>query len=120
MDPKIQKFFAQLPDRKSSLAMQVRAIFLSADKKITEAIKWNNLTFLYKGNLAFIYTLGKTNYINLGFWQAVKLKDPEKLFEGTGKGMRHIKIHSEKDIRVSQIRAWAKEAMKLNEQLKEH
>jgi len=26
------------------------------------------------------------------------LPDPKRLLEGTGKGMRHIKIHSEKDI----------------------
>jgi hypothetical protein len=115
MDPKIQRFFAQLPDHKMKLAMQVRDIFLSADEKITEAIKWNQLTFIYRGNLAFIYSLGRTDYINLGFWKAVQLRDPKKLLEGTGKGMRHLKIRSEKDISARQIRAWAREAMTLNE-----
>jgi hypothetical protein len=115
MDPKIEKFFAALPAEKRKLAMQLRDVFLSADKKIEEAIKWNNLTFIYKGNLAFVYSYPKSDYVNLGFMRAVELSDPKKLFEGTGKGMRHIKIHTEKDINAKQIKAWAKEAIKLNE-----
>lgn len=115
MDVKIEKFFLGLPDKKRMLALQVRDIFLRTDKKITEAIKWNTLTFSYKGNVAFIYTYKKTDYINVGFMQAARLADPGKLFEGTGKGMRHIKIYSEKDIPKSQLKKWIKEAMVFNE-----
>src|SRR4051812_8320326 len=104
MEPKIQKFFLKLPVEKQKLAMQLRDVILNADKKITEDIKWNQLTFVYKGNLAFIYTLSKQPYINLGFMQALSLSDPKKLFEGTGKSMRHIKVYSEKDISVKQIK----------------
>ena len=115
MDAKIKKFFLMLPTEKRLLAMIVRDIFLSTDKKITEAIKWNNLTFVYKGNLAFVYTYKNVDYINLGFLRAVELTDPEKLLEGTGKGMRHIKIYSEKDIPKTRLKKWIKEAMVLNE-----
>ena len=31
-------------------------------------------------------------YINLGFYQGAVLADPERLLEGTGKGLRHVKI----------------------------
>lgn len=95
--------------------MQLRDVFLSADKKVEEAIKWKQLTFIYKGDLAFIYSISKGEYVNLGFMQAVKLSDPKKLFEGTGKGMRHIKVYKPKDIPVRQIKSWVKEAMKVNE-----
>jgi hypothetical protein len=37
------------------------------------------------------------------------------LLEGTGKGMRHVKIKSEKDIDVLQIKSWTRATMKLNE-----
>lgn len=115
MEPKIQAFFTKLPAEKRTAAMMLRDIILSADKKITESIKWGALTFIYKGNIAFVYTYKQVDYINLGFHKAIQLSDPKKLFEGTGKGMRHIKIGSEKDIPVKQLKAWAKEAMKLNE-----
>lgn len=98
--------------------MQVRDIFLAADKRVEECIKWRQLTFTYKGDLAFIYSFSK-DYMNLGFMQAVKLSDPKKLFEGTGKGMRHIKIYKPKDISSRQIKAWVKEAMKVNEVIAE-
>jgi len=115
MDKKIERFLLDLPERKSKLAQQIRDVFLTTDKKITEAIKWRNLTFGYKGNIAFIYTFPDTDYINLGFMKAVQLSDPKKLFEGTGKGMRHIKVYAEKDIPKTQLKKWIKEAMELNE-----
>ena len=33
-------------------------------------------------------------YINLGFYQGAVLADPQRLLEGTGKGLRHAKIRS--------------------------
>jgi hypothetical protein len=115
LDPKIEKLIAGLPPEKCLITLQVRDIFLAADKKITESIRWGQLTFSYKGDIAFIYSLKNSEYMNLGFMKAVQLKDPKKLFEGTGKGMRHVKLYSEKDINARQIKAWIKEAVKLNE-----
>jgi hypothetical protein len=31
-------------------------------------------------------------YVNLGFYQGALLVDPKRLLEGTGKGLRHVKI----------------------------
>lgn len=116
MEKKIEQFIAALPEEKRELAIKVRGIVLKADPTIAEDIKWGNLTFIKKGNLAFIYTYKTVPYINLGFMKAVELFDPDGLFEGTGKGMRHIKIASEKDIKAKQIQKWVKEAVALNEQ----
>ena len=113
MEPKIQKFLLSLPDHKRALAMQVRDIFLSVPG-VTEDIKWRQLTFISgKTNFAFIYTYSNVNYINVGFFQATSLSDPKNLFEGTGKGMRHIKVRTEKDIKATQIKKWVKEAVSL-------
>jgi hypothetical protein len=51
--------------------------------------------------------------MNLGFHQATALADPKKMFEGTGKGMRHIKLYPGKKIPTAQIKAWIKEAVLL-------
>lgn len=112
MEPKIQQFFLKLNDKKSGLATKVRDIVLSAHPSIAETLKWNQLTFVYgKVNIAFIYTYTGVDYINLGFFKATSLTDPNNLFQGTGKGMRHIKIAAGKDIPVGQIKKWIKEAI---------
>ena len=116
MDAKIEKFFLQLAPGKRQSAMLIREIVLNTDKKITESIKWGNLTFIYKGNIAFVYTFPQVEYINLGFMNAVNLSDPTKLFTGTGKRMRHIKIFSDKDIPKMQLKKWIKEAILINDQ----
>jgi hypothetical protein len=116
MDVRIEQFLMKLPDNKRNIALTVRDIILEASTKMTEAIKWNQLTFVSdKKNIAFIYTYPKVDYMNLGFLAATSLNDPKKLFEGTGKGMRHIKIYSTKDIPAKQIQKWVKEAITINE-----
>ena len=42
----------------------------------------------------YAYISPSRRWINLGFYQAVDLADPEGLLEGTGVKMRHVKIRS--------------------------
>jgi len=100
--------------------MRLREIILSADIEIKETIRWTTrrsgfgLIFTYeKDNIAFIYTYVTVDYVSLGFFFATELQDPKQLFQGTGARMRHIKVRSETDIPEAQVKAWAKEAMKL-------
>jgi hypothetical protein len=114
MEPKIERFILDLPDDLRPLAMRVRDIFLSV-KGVGETLKWGQLTFEHGGkSFAFVYRASpKAGYLNLGFFKATSLSDPKKLFEGTGKGMRHIKIAKEKDIPAAQVKKWVKEAVGL-------
>jgi hypothetical protein len=43
---------------------------------------------------AYAYLMPQTNYVNLGFYHGANLKDPEALLEGTGKGLRHVKVYN--------------------------
>ncbi len=120
MEPQIEQFLSRLPGSKRQSAARLRELILSANKEIKETIRWttsrsgNCLTFTHeKDNVAFIYTYPTVDYISLGFFFATALQDPKQLFEGTGKGMRHIKVGSVKDIPAAQVKAWVKEAVKL-------
>jgi len=42
----------------------------------------------------YCYILPYSRWVNLGFYKGVDIPDPDKLLEGTGAKMRHIKIHS--------------------------
>jgi hypothetical protein len=114
MQPSIEQFLMQLPPPKRELALQIRETILSVNPEIEEAIKWGQLAFLIKKKyFVFIYTYKHLDYLNLGFKQAIKLSDPKNLFEGTGKGMRHIKVSTAKDIPATQIKKWVKEAIQV-------
>ena len=114
--PPIQKLLIGLPDEKRQLFLELRELMLSAAPGITESLKWGQLTFnLGKKSFAFIYTYKNLPYVNLGFFFATSLSDPKSLFEGTGKGMRHIKIYGPKDIPKTQIKKWVKETVMLIE-----
>ncbi len=114
METAVQQFLLKLPNEKREPAMFIRELVLSANKEITDSIKWRQLAFSYKKtSFAFVYTYATVNYINLGFFKAVELSDPQNLFEGTGKGMRHIKIRTIKEIPIAQVKKWVKEAISL-------
>ena len=42
----------------------------------------------------FVYLMPFDKWVNLGFYQGADLPDPKRILEGTGKKLRHIKIHS--------------------------
>ena len=43
------------------------------------------------------------NWVNIQFHNGVALPDPDKLMQGTGKSMRHVKIQDRKDINKSLV-----------------
>ena len=48
--------------------------------------------------------------VNLGFHHGTDLRDPQRILEGTGKQMRHIKIRHMSDALSPAIRAYLQEA----------
>lgn len=65
---------------------------------VTEAVKWGNPVFEYRGR-GLCYVQGHKDYLRFGFFEhGAELDDPDRLLEGAGKGMRHIKLRGEADI----------------------
>src|SRR6266850_240478 len=50
------------------------------------------------------------DHVNLGFIRGSELADPQRILEGTGKQMRHIKIRNMSDLLRPAIRAYLQEA----------
>lgn len=50
------------------------------------------------------YIITHKSWVNLGFYYGVKLNDKSNILEGTGKNMRHIKIHSIEEINSKEIK----------------
>jgi hypothetical protein len=44
------------------------------------------------GDVAFGYVNAFTAHVNVGFFHGAELEDPQRLLQGTGRFMRHVKI----------------------------
>jgi len=60
------------------------------------------------------YISAQSDYVNFRFARGTELSDPEGVLEGTGKGMRHVKVRTMKDIRRRLLTALIKDAVKLS------
>jgi hypothetical protein len=49
-------------------------------------------------------------WVNLGFWKGTSLRNDHGLLEGTGKGMRHIKVRNMSDVMHPGLRDYIREA----------
>ena len=59
----------------------------------------------------YAYILPNRAWVNLGFYQGVSLPDPERLLEGTGAKMRHVKIRALEDASQADVRALVEAAL---------
>ena len=73
---------------------------------------WGNIVYVHNG--MFCYIGPQKDSVNLGFHRGLDLTDPEGLLLGTGKGMRHVKVRNEADIRVEELTGLVREAYRLS------
>ena len=67
--------------------------------------------FSGKMNDMFCYITTNAGHINLGFPRGSTLPDPNRVLEGEGKTMRHIKLRSQRDVERPFVRRYIQTAM---------
>lgn len=82
-NPDVDDWFDRYDNPQRELVQGVRDAVLDADARVTEAIKWQAPTFVYKGNIASFYPKTKT-HASLMFHRGAVLDDPDGLLEGEG------------------------------------
>lgn len=55
------------------------------------------------GDAAFAYVNAFKAHVNVGFFRGAEIADPERLLEGTGKFMRHVKLRPECDVNATAL-----------------
>jgi len=73
---------------------------------------WRLIAYDHKGLFCYIAPL--KNGVNLGFYRGARLPDLEGLLEGTGKGLRHVKIRTATDLRPTALKKLVRAAYRLN------
>ncbi len=58
----------------------------------------------------YAYIMPFKSWVNLGFYRGTSLTDPEKLLEGTGVRMRHVKMRTVEDAERPGVRGLIREA----------
>jgi len=94
----------------AAIARRVRAMIRAVDKSTVETVRLGDNAATYgvgpkKMTDGYTYIMPKRGYINLGFYQGAVLADPDRLLEGTGKGLRHVKIRSVSEANRPSVRA---------------
>ena len=100
----------------AAIARRLRAIIRAVDGITVETVRLGDNAATYgvgprKMTDGYAYIMPKRGYINLGFYQGAMLSDPAGLLEGTGKGLRHVKIRSLADANRPPVRALIKQAL---------
>jgi hypothetical protein len=108
----VEAFVQEIEPKKRALVQALRRFVKKEAPQLKEAIKWGNVCWLGKGNVAWIIVYDE--HVDFGFFNGAKLKDPAELLEGTGKGLRHVKVRAAKDIRPKEFAALLAQAVRMD------
>lgn len=106
----IAAYLKSLPKGQREIAEALHALIMKSVPKSEVAIKWGYPWYNLDG-ADFTYLAGVAKRINFGFPRGAELDS--ELLEGTGKGMRHIKVATLDDIEPRVFTALLKSAVKL-------
>ncbi|HKZ59221.1 MAG TPA: DUF1801 domain-containing protein [Candidatus Thermoplasmatota archaeon] len=108
----VQSYVDAIETGKRALVEALRKFVRREAPQLLEQIKWGNICWIGKGNVCWIIVY--KDHVDFGFFNGAKLKDPEGLLEGTGKGLRHVKVRESKDIRPKEFAALLKQALAMD------
>jgi hypothetical protein len=100
----------------SDLVLALREIILEQAPDASETIYQVYtvaIWFGFSGKMKdmFCYITAHAKHVNLGFPRGATLPDPNRVLEGEGKTMRHIKIASENDLNRAWVRRYIQAAI---------
>jgi hypothetical protein len=114
--PQLLGFLAAYNPSIVELALALRQIVLEEAPDASESVYqvytvaiWFGFSGKMKDSFCYITTHAK--HVNLGFPRGATLPDPNRVLQGDGKAMRHIKFHSEGDLERAFVRRYIRVAM---------
>jgi hypothetical protein len=110
-DPQLLGFLEAYDRPIADLALALREIILEEVPDASESVYQVYtvaIWFGFSGKMKdmFCYITTNARHINLGFPRGASLPDPNRVLEGDGKVMRHIKFASQRDLERSFVRRY--------------
>jgi hypothetical protein len=115
-DPQLLGFLEAYDPHISDLALALREVILEEAPDASESIYQVYtvaIWFGFSGKMKdmFCYIATNAGHVNLGFPRGSSLPDPNRVLEGEGKTMRHIKLKSLRDVERPFVRRYIQTAM---------
>jgi len=115
-DPQLIGFLGAYDAHIAGLALALREIILEEAPTASESIYQVYtvaILFGFSGKMKdmFCYITTHAGHVNLGFPRGAGLPDPNRVLEGEGKTMRHIKFTSLRDVERPFVRRYIRAAM---------
>jgi hypothetical protein len=119
MDPKrnsashVDAYIRAKNPKLQPVAAGLRALIKAVAPQVKEGVNpWGLPMFDSSGPFGYLM-IGKS-HVTFGLYAGTSLDDPEKLLEGTGKSLRHVKLGSVEDLKRAGLRKLLKSAIRLN------
>ena len=115
-DPQLLGFLEAYDRHIAELALALREIVLREAPDASESIYQVYtvaIWFGFSGRMKdmFCYIATNAGHVNLGFPRGASLPDPNRVLEGDGKAMRHIKFRSHGDVERAFVPRYIQAAM---------
>lgn len=98
-NPEVDAWLDAYDNPMKEVVAAVREVILGADPRVTEAIKWQAPTFVYKGNIASFFPKAK-KHASLMFHKGATIEGDFANLEGDGKEARSVKFADLEDLQA--------------------
>ena len=117
-ESKFDRYFDDLDVSERIVALQIRDAVRAAvagNPKIVETTKWNYPAWVHEGRNGNVCSImGANGYVRLQFFRGAELPQAETRLEGTGKGMRHLKVWCGAEFPSEEIQSLVFDALTLH------
>lgn len=97
----LDEYLVDYPLKMQTLSRKLRDLILDTEPEFDEIIRWKNLTY-GPGKMLLAIVIHK-KYLNLEFANGRSLVEKGYPLEGTGKNIRHLKVHEDSDLKSDLI-----------------
>lgn len=101
-DPSIEAWMREHPDELGVIAKRWFEVMRACGDDVRELLHDGHPTACI-GDAAFGYVNAFRAHVNVGFFLGATLPDPNRLLEGSGKFMRHVKLQSGREIEAAAL-----------------
>jgi hypothetical protein len=96
-DPAIDLWMRQHAGELGAIAQRWFEVMRNCGEDVRELLHDGHPTACV-GDAAFAYVNAFRFHVNVGFFRGAEIADPDRLLEGTGKFMRHVKLRPEGEV----------------------
>lgn len=108
----IGAWFDTLREDQRETAQALREAVLQAGPGLEQSVKWGNLVFSHAGTHAVAIVIHK-DHANLQVFNGAQLLQRFPMLEGTGKGLRHLKLRYRQPVDTGLVEVLVKASLAL-------